>query len=291
MKIAIFWIVVMYSGIFPVRAETLQDCREWRDFSAVDYWFWDGYLGLTDLVDTGTKRQGRLAHEPSICFKVDLKNLDNWLARTKGYKRAIDEWFKWVPLGKESWSKSPKALQARKRIEEITGETFDSREEWKKWWIENSDYLIWSDKEARLVVSAQAKEAGRPIVEEIEEISPSDYWYLFARGWLEDVKEQAGFIRAKAWIPPEGYQKVRVRKELLDNRQKKQEGYVRAMKNLILDGLALPQLQGKELEKVMARVRSLTDVNYESRDEWIQWWNNNQDSLVLSEDGERLTVK
>ena len=54
----------------PARAQEEQaldvSCREVRSFDAIQYWFWDGYSGLTDMHDFAHERWGRIGLDPAL---------------------------------------------------------------------------------------------------------------------------------------------------------------------------------------------------------------------------------
>lgn len=272
-------------------SDRLTGCAEVRDLSPRAYWFWDGYLGFTEVADRAGLREGRLLVDRATCFRIELASLEEPSARTQGYKRAIREWFKLVPLEAQAWISDTAVLLIRRRLEDLTGQPFPRREDWKRWWVENADFLEWSEDAGRLVVVEDAKREGRRITAEIRQIDAVEYWFLHGLDRLKDVREMEGTLRATAWVPPEGDREVRVGASEVLDLAAKQQGYRLALRNLVLDGIAIPGLSERSREELVAKLRRMTDLDLSSSQEWIAWWNENKDNLILSEDSERLVVR
>lgn len=265
-------------------------CREVRNSSGVNYWFWQGYSGVEDTIEEGLAVTGHLSTDPSVCLRVLRSELNEPSARTQGYKLAVLEWFKRLPVNLEQPPHDADDLTARQHLRALTGQEFSSREQWTHWWVDNNDYLRWSDTAGRLVVDEEAKRARAPIAEAVQEITPTYYWYLQARDWLKEVHEAGESISGQAWTE-HGYTKFRVAKSVLSDRAAKEQGYKDAVRAYIVTDAASPTVTGAAAEKFMTRLRELTDENFREREEWLQWWTENADRLALSEDGQRLVVR
>jgi hypothetical protein len=270
--------------------EVALPCKERNQFSAHEYWFWQGYLGVEKILEKGDALQGRLSSDPTVCFEVKLRDLGDPAAHALGSKMAIEEWFNRIPLDPKAWDSDPEVAFARKRLKEITGLSFESREALKNWWVANQDYLIWSNEESRLVVSEQAKAARSPVLDVFEDIEASEYWFLAARDWISKARKEGEFLLAEAWYPPHGSKRVRVKLGSLDDRRAKEKGMQLAVRNLILDGISLPELGDEGRQEILRRLRKLTGLNFKESKEWIEWWEKNQDKLVLSKDEKHLVV-
>ena len=94
--------------------EQLPECEEYRRFSAEDYWFWEGYLGFTDIKKSRGEISGRLTLDPSICFRVEADTLDDQAARPRGYKEAVSQWYLRIPEAEDRWN-DPDVVRARER--------------------------------------------------------------------------------------------------------------------------------------------------------------------------------
>ena len=266
------------------------ECREVREFSGESYWLWQGYLGVENVVDEGLALKGRLSNDPGICFQVLRSEVDMPFAQTRGYKLAVLEWFKRLSPDPRQGETDADGLTARQNLKALTGQHFALRQEWTQWWVANNDYLLWSDASGHLIVDEKAKLAQAPIAEEIGEISATQYWFWQARNWLKDIREDGAFIRGQGWTE-HGYQKFRIPKGALTDRAAKEEGYKEAVKGYILGGVALPELKDAALEEFMARLRELTGESFQKREEWVEWWTEHKDRLVLSTDGQRLVAE
>lgn len=261
-------------------------CREEREFSAAEYWMWQGYLGVTQEHDAGGTRSGRLASDPGSCFRVNLEALKDPFERTRGYKRAVAEWLKVLLHG------GADAELARRRIQALTGQPALTADDFKAWWIENNDYLRWSDRSQRLEIDAAAKAARSPIVplQPTQAISAERYWYYEGMGWLRGLHRTDDALEGKAWTG-ETEIRVRVPSTVIGDRDAKEQGYRHAVQTMIEDRLRLSGLGERAAATLMARLREVTSESFEDRQAWITWWNRTKDSLALSQDGQRLVVK
>ena len=52
----------------------------------------------------------------------------------------------------------------------------------------------------------------------------------------------------------------------------------------------LTEIKGRDLEQIMAQLRLVTSQAFNTREEWISWYQKNSHLLLLSEDGEHLVV-
>jgi hypothetical protein len=77
----------------------------------------------------------------------------------------------------------------------------------------------------------------------------------------------------------------------LADRGAKEQGYSRALENMIVDGLLSPELPRHSIESIIAQIATLTEENYVDRNSWLIWWNTNGGRLVLSASGNRLIVR
>lgn len=265
-------------------------CTEEKEVTAEEYWFWEGFSGIREVSQTATRRQGRLEYPPQVCVSAQVKGLDDPLQRTRGYTRALNELFKWIPEDPEEWDKEEQWIRARKRIQILIGHDFRSLKEWARWWEDNGDFLIWSEDMNRLVVDEAAKIARRPAVapEARYKLSAQRYWFYEAMGWFRDVREENGTVFGEAWTG-DGVIKFRLLASDLESRDSKEAGYRDAVRKRI--ERYLPTLTGEGLDELMVKLRELTGEPFQKRGEWMRWWNENSERLVLSSDGQRLIVK
>jgi hypothetical protein len=263
-------------------------CREVRNFDAMQYWFWDAYYGHVDVHDFTHERWGRLAIDPSICFRIALVVIDDTQLKSAGYRQAVDELLQWV--GEDRDSRDETARRAADRLERITGEEFDTLAEWVDWWERSEPFVIWSEEEERLVVMTEAQEAGEVVREDALALDAEEYWFYSARGWILEAEPVGDFLFGSVLIPPHDFN-FRVDATALDDRDAKERGYRRALDNLFVDGLLLAELQGDSLDRLIARIAAITGQTRADRDAWVSWWNENRGRLVLSPAGDRLVVR
>ena len=262
-------------------------CREVRTLDAMEYWFWDAFSGLTDVIDISQQRLGRLAIDRSICFRIAIVTLDNPQQKNAGIRQAVSELIMWVAdadLDKDA------AERAMDQLERITGEEFDTYAEWTGWWEPRSDFVLWSDEEDRLIVVTGAMEAGEAIHDEAMVLTAEEYWFYAGRGWVLESEPVGSYVLGTLLIPPHDVN-FRVEATELDGRGPKERGFRRALGNMIVDGLLSPELRGDRLESIIEQIAALTEESYADRDSWVAWWNTFGDRLVLSASGDRLIVR
>ncbi|MEC7901046.1 MAG: hypothetical protein VX385_04375, partial [Acidobacteriota bacterium] len=160
--------------------------------------------------------------------------------------------------------------------------TFPSFTQWKT--------CIWSEEEARLIVIISAMEAGEPIHHEAIVLAAEEYWFYAGRGWILESEPVGRYVLGRVLIPPHDFNFRILEADLVD-RDAKERGYLRALENMIVDGLLLPELLGDSLESIIAQIATLTGESYVDRHSWVDWWNTNGDSLILSASGNRLIVR
>jgi hypothetical protein len=269
------------------------NCQEERRFTGEQYWFWEGYLGIGDVVDVEKERRGHLLSDRNICFTVQLDELQDSVVRVRGYKRAIEEWLKVLYGNKDKkWDSDTQQLAARNKIRSLTGQDFPSLAALRKWWADNSDYLVWSEDKKQLVVDDASKRTNSPIapLNPIQNITAERYWFYDGMGWLKDLINENEYVRAKAWSGDEETQ-VRILKSDLADKRSKEAGYRQAVQHIILERLAVPELRNADLSDLIQRLRDITTETFGDRESWINWWQTNKNKLILSEDGKRLIVK
>ncbi len=262
-------------------------CREMRTLDAMEYWFWDAFSGLTDVIDISQERLGRLAIDRRICFRIALVTLENPQQKNAGVRQAVSELIMWVAeaeLDKDS------AKRAGEQLELITGEEFDTYDEWAGWWEPRSDFVLWSDEEDRLIVVTSAMEAGEAIHDEAMVLTAEEYWFYTGRGWVSESEPVGDYVLGTVLIPPHDFN-FRIEATELDSRGAKERGLRRALGNMIVDGLLSPQLRADNLALIIEHIAALTEESYADRDSWVAWWNTYGDRLVLSASGDRLIVR
>ena len=261
-------------------------CREVRSVDAMEYWFWDAYFGHVDVHDFTHERWGRLGVEPTICFRIALVVIDNPRLRTAGYRQAVTELLQWA----QSDGNDESSERIFEQLERITGEEFDSRAEWAEWWAESEPFVTWSAEEERLVVVEDAQQAGEVVHEDALLLEAEEYWFYDGRGWIAEGETVGEQVYGTVLIPPHDFN-FRIATSDLQDRGAKERGYRRALDNLFVDGLLLPDLGAARHTSIIERLAELTGDSRTDRDAWIDWWNQNRQRLVLSPAGDRLVVR
>jgi hypothetical protein len=282
-------IVLALSGEAQKTPGALPPCAEQRVFTAEEYWFWDGYSGVTDVRDSEGIRKGRLAADVKVCFSVTVADTTDPMARTRGYREAVQEWFKALPREQRDWD-SATAKTVRSRLETLTGLDLPSRQAWTDWWVANGRYLRWSSQQNHLVVDAEARQRGTPLIDDRQEISAVNYWFYEGQGFVLEQRIEGAFVLARVFTG-ERTEEIRVPAAALQDRTTKEQGYRLAVERLIGERLSMPSLKGTELQQVIDRLSKLTGQTFQDRAPWLRWWEQNKNRLVLSPDGERLVNK
>lgn len=286
---------VFVSGLFllqiaPVFAQEQllsMPCREVRSLDAMEYWFWDAFSGFSEVQDLEQERLGRFVIDPGICFRIALITLDNSQQKNAGIRQAVSELIMWTADGNPDEETAERAMR---RLKQITEENFDTYTEWTAWWETRKNYVLWSEEEARLIVIISAMEAGEPIHHEAIVLAAEEYWFYAGRGWILESEPVGRYVLGTVLIPPHDFNFRILEADLVD-RDAKERGYLRALENMIVDGLLLPELLGDSLESIIAQIATLTGESYVDRHSWVDWWNTNGDSLILSASGNRLIVR
>ncbi len=263
-------------------------CREVRSLDALQYWFWDGYSGLTDVHDFAYERWGRIAIDPSICFRIALVVIDDPQQRSAGYRQAVAELIKWVTEN-ENVDEENSEL-ARSQLERLTAEDFDSVEDWSAWWERSRDFMTWSEDDGHLVVLTEARDAGEAVHDDAMQLDAEEYWFYTARGWISGTAPVGEYVFGTVSIPPHDFN-FRAVSDALEDRRAKERGYRRALASMFIDGVESSRLAGDNLASLLEQISTLTGQRLDGRDAWLSWWNEYGDDLVLSADGTRLVVR
>lgn len=265
----------------------LEDCREVRRLDAMSYWFWDGYFGVADELDLAGERQGRLGVDEAVCFRISVAALDDPVARTRGYRQAVDRLIQWIDDLPDTTDPESSEERARRALRRLTGQRLETGERWAAWWSRNRDYVWSAETPGRLEVDETAREAGAPIDDDALVLGPEEYWFYEGRGWISRRESRGEYLLGEVSIPPHGYA-FRARTAELEDRGAKLHGYRRALESLIVDGLMVSERSESDARDIMALARALTSQEFDSPDAWIDWWRHQRDRLQLSADGQRL---
>ena len=151
-----------------------------------------------------------------------------------------------------------------------------------------------SGKVRHIMVAQEVETAKAPEIEDkVLDISAAYYWSLQAQGRLRKVWEEGEHIRLKT-LSVRDYRdsgEMRVLKQALEDREAKLKGFQNALFQFVSNGIAIPHFPESALTVFRERLRRLTNLHFQTRDEWIDWYKNNKDYLALSADATHLVVR
>lgn len=305
-------------------------CKDLNRISQPAYWelFADSHIIEYRDTDGKTMRWVRFATvdpekencylvdtKPSVGFEKLSKHLNDPENKTIGFKDKISFWLHFKPLESQAVNLSHKigdgSLTVEKRIEELTGESFTSTEEWRAWWIENWEYLVWSDKKDRLILDSKAKSEKKPLIP-FREISAEDYWFFISSGLFENLRNigSFSFFQTKNF-QHHGFFNAKVNLKGIDDLPVKEKGYKRAVVILIRNlremedsleqfrsvaitestkRMGLAQFE-EAIEELTQKLKLLTKQSLGNSEQWKHWYEKNNDRLFLSKDQEYLTLE
>jgi hypothetical protein len=297
----VFPIFLFFSLFFQIpNAFSIDTCEFVRDVSAEKFWFSDVYEGFQDI----EKRGSFLIGIPNLrffsCNRMPLHNKEDLRAKTKGYRGAIWELLEW------DWSKAEASeltsehdrnlfTLTKKRVQEGTGRELISQEVFLTWWKDNHRYSKWSNEKNRLVVDESAKGNKDPLFYGISQVTGRDFWFTFARGELSNITVVKDFAYGSRTNLDGRYTgKFKVPLDQYEDREQKERGYLDAMNVAInfFQPLGSPILNENinVIDSFIKMLQFYTNKAFDKREEWVDWWNENKESLRLSDDGQKIVV-
>ena len=151
-----------------------------------EYWFWQGYKGISSEVTIENRIVFRPAADSSACVSTPTQGMNDPPSVEVGYLSAARAWF-WL-IDPEQWA-SDRTSQFRREIARLLGRDFSSYDELRSWWEQNSGSLVWSAQDQLLEVHKvdqwglaspytyhqQHPGARRSVVEQVRERGPQ--WF------------------------------------------------------------------------------------------------------------------
>ena len=132
-----------------------------EQISAEDYWYYDKVGLLKDVRLSADDVTGqRFSRHGWVPFHIQRVLLNDTVAKTLGARRAVQELVVRATLSS--------GQEARRRAEEqLTALTGISQEgaDWETWLATNREYLVWCDRENRLMIDEEAKKLGIPALD------------------------------------------------------------------------------------------------------------------------------
>ena len=273
-----------------------EQCIETRGLSSISYWTWDGYGGIVVIKKDEDFVYGHLVIASIICIKARLKGFYDPIARTKGYKNTISDWFL-IPDEVDHPEIRDNFKKVDKRIEDITGRSITNREKFKKWWLENKDYALWSNEKNQLVIDENAKKIKKPLFDDTPVLSAWSYWQYEVLGQVRSVRKEKEYSRVIINRPPAGDTEFKIKGDFLNDKVAKLEGFKLALSSLILGTIenilnrTIPEeLAEPTYSLTIERLNVLTNQKFDKGEDWIEWWKANKGFFKLSENEERLVV-
>jgi hypothetical protein len=117
------------------------------------YWYNEGFGRLRNLTEEDGKVLGEFrSHHGFVPFWISKTERDDSQAKTRGYKQMVKDMIAWV---KDS-NKEAKEYATR-RLGELTGESFESPNEWQQWYQRHANELVWSDEKHKFITEQKEK--------------------------------------------------------------------------------------------------------------------------------------
>lgn len=134
--------------------------------SATEFWTEEKLGMLKDLRESGDELVG-VWNLPggTVQFRVKRALIEDAQAKTQGARLATARYVAAIHFNRHliPWY--------RKELQRLTGQRFETPEEWRDWFERNENYLVWSEEAGHLVVDEDAKRAGTP-VDEYRKVRP-----------------------------------------------------------------------------------------------------------------------
>ena len=226
------------------------------------------------------------------------------VVHTFGYLDYIEKVIHEEDLGStpKGW---PKGKTVRMRLKDITGVTFQNKLKLIVWFKEYERYLFWSKPHNRLHYDPERKENKNPYPKRTfgeywrdEPLYIKIFWSIKTRGWVLSEWKTSKFIKGtyhSIYQRRLDLRQFKIKRSLLKKHIKlKKEVYLEFLQELI-QKLDNPEQFSLIPEKnnyyAIDRLQFLTDQTFETKKEWIEWYEKNKGHLRLSEDGEKIVAQ
>ena len=258
--------VALLAGVFALAPPSLGlagiGCLSVYSTQPTDYWFWQGYKGISSETPIDGKIMFRPAVDPSVCVVFSPQKMYDHSTIQWGYMSAANAWFSLIDP--EQWE-SKRNRRIRDEFARFVGRDFSSYDELRSWWDQNNGSLIWSGKDRTL-------ELRQP--DEWEQADP----YLLrthrpTQGWISLVQKIHN--DGPDWIVP--FQKgadpmpVSTEREFDDTMLSAncdREARLRGLKLYVTDGIEV--LTGRQQSRAEAFLRHLTGKDLDTIGEWME---------------------
>jgi hypothetical protein len=113
-----------------------------------NYWYNEGFGRLRNLKEDNGKVLGEFhGHHGFVPFWISKEERNDSRAKTNGYKQMVKDRIAWL----QDSNKEAKEYAVR-RLNELTGESFERPEEWQQWYQGHASELAWSDEKHKFGV-------------------------------------------------------------------------------------------------------------------------------------------
>ncbi len=155
-RVRAFAAIILILLPVPVRGQSKQaDDQLPKIITGESYWYNHTMGRVLSTSDRGSYIFGTIQARHALsnfrALKEDVNNLD---IKTKGVKMAAEELIAWLGTTSRDFAES--------KLRELTGQTLSDSSAWRDWFQANSNYLVWSDRDSRLIVDEEARQARVP---------------------------------------------------------------------------------------------------------------------------------
>ncbi len=196
----------------------------------------------------------------------------------------------------------PPGKTVRMKLKDITGITFRNQIELIKWFKENETYLFWHPSLSKLRLNKDRKRNRNSYPKrrfyEFGKDSSSDldrafYWWSKAMGWIFSEWKAGKFfkgIRFDLNSSRTNIYQYKINRSLLKKHIKtKEKTYIEYIRSHIEFFNNPKKPLGPSL-RTINRLKYVTDQNFDTKKEWIEWYQKNKDRLKLSDDGGKIVA-
>lgn len=274
--------------------------NKYRSLSTRKYWYWETLSKSKNVIEDKVYRRGNNPRH-FWCYEIKISKLNNIMQRTYGIKDALRD-----IIDEPEWGNKPAWWQSKTYLEilqEITGETLTNHEQWEQWWLENMDYLLWSDQLGRLIIDEQSKNNLKPVSRITVPIDSRRFWDLIVADDIRSLKitNNGKYLtgRSLAYRGRFSFVWFTVPIEALADTFTQEKAYKYAATVNIKFFRRLTEFPEEYtgltrsyfFPQTIRSMKFLTELKFDSKEEWISWWDAYNKNIVLSEDRTHLTAK
>lgn len=154
------WIVIVLFGVVAPFSGSLLAEQAAKEVSGEVFWWMEKLGQIRNIVEGATEVSAEaLGAHGFEHIRVNKEEFRDPWAKTAGYKRAMSQLITVMEQNKDF----PALVDDyRTRLQEMANLPLQTASEWERWFAENRNYLIWSEKRQRFLVDTDAKKEGVP---------------------------------------------------------------------------------------------------------------------------------